>query len=89
MVKPGMCKVGYTGRGFCREVAAEHTSGDFRSGCTAGVFEGVAAFSRLKAVECSTDELPQTFAGPLGGFVQRRFKFGEGLLDGIELKEVR
>jgi hypothetical protein len=51
----------------------------------AGVFEEVAAFLRLKTVEGLTDELPETLAGPLGGFAQRRLEFGEGLLDRIEV----
>ena len=43
-----------------------------RSDCIASVFEEVAAFLRLKAVECLADELPEALAGPLGGFASAK-----------------
>jgi hypothetical protein len=42
----------------------------------------------LKAVECLSDEPPETLAGALGGLAQYRLELGEGLLNGIEVRAV-
>lgn len=50
--------------------------------------EVVGAFLGFEGVDQPADGVPETFDGPLGGFSQESFKFGEHLFDGIEVGAV-
>jgi hypothetical protein len=52
------------------------------------VDEVVLAFGGCEGLERIGDSIPEIIDGSGGGFSQERFQFGEGLLDGVEVRRI-